>query len=486
MPPFRLSQLEKNIAWGTVIFSVLWYQGAYPLLDNNEGLYASIARAMAEGRSSWIIPHLNGVPYIEKPPLLFWLIAICFKVFGIGTSSARLVPALAVLGTVAVLSYAMKADNATTRARHTAMVLYACSIGGLISGRMVYMEGLFAAMFSAALFLFYRWWKTRRLCFLCGWYGSLGLAILTKGFVSCILMGGILCVFLTTENGWSRWKHLFHPVGLLVFFCVSVPWHVLAAHADPDFIWTYFINEHVLRFLGQRKPCDYYRGSFWYYVPRLLIQLLPWTVFLGGGIRLTRPYSSVERFLLASICVPFLFFSFSIAKANYYLLLIHPFLSALLALRLKIRNSAIYTVSTCFCLGLMYLLGRSPYDIAQHSSESLSKIVLKDPMCPVYCYARFENISAFAFYYGLPVMIVGERSLDLSYGLKRTPKSSVPSLEDLRPVINQTPIFLLAHAQDESTIATQFPGMFHKVAENREAILLKSHPLSQTARCTSS
>lgn len=478
-PPFdgecvSLSKLEKSITWGTVVLSVLWHQGAYPLLDNNEGLYASIARAMAEGRSSWIIPHLNGVPYIEKPPLLFWLIAASFELLGISAASARLVPSLAVLGTVAILSYFVNACCATAQARYRAMVLYACSVGGLISGRVVYMEGLFAVTFSAALLLFYRWWETQRPLFLYACYGSLGLAILTKGFISCVLMGSILCVFFTVEKEWSRWKSLFNPIGLLVFFCVTVPWHVLAIYADPDFAWMYFVNEHILRFLGRREPHDYYTGPFWYYIPRLLIQLLPWTAFSLGKIRLVRSCSAVERFLLISVCVPFLFFSFSVAKANYYLLVVHPFLCILLALRLKVRSRTIYSTAVCFCLSLMYFLSGSSYDLSQHSSEALAKIALKDPACPVYCYARFENLSAFAFYYGVPITIIGDRSRDLAYGLKRIPGSSYPSLEALRPVMRQSSLFLLVHAQDIPAIETMFPGTFYKITENREAILLKS------------
>ena len=73
---------------------LFWGLGGPPIRDNNEALYADIAWAMARG-GSWIIPHLDGVPYIEKPPLLYWLIALSFKAFGVGTWQARLPDALA-------------------------------------------------------------------------------------------------------------------------------------------------------------------------------------------------------------------------------------------------------------------------------------------------------------------------------------------------------------------------------------------------------
>ena len=66
--------------------------GSYALLNNNEGLYAQIAWEMLES-GNWVIPHLNGVPYIEKPPLLYWLVAGSFKLFGKNEWAARFVPA---------------------------------------------------------------------------------------------------------------------------------------------------------------------------------------------------------------------------------------------------------------------------------------------------------------------------------------------------------------------------------------------------------
>ncbi|HEV2523722.1 MAG TPA: glycosyltransferase family 39 protein, partial [Gammaproteobacteria bacterium] len=98
---FSLSTLPSQLApWQTIFLGLIVFVGcfygigSYSILDMNEGLYAEVAREML-ANNHWIIPHLNGVSYLEKPPMLYWLIALSYKFFGINAFGARFIPSLA-------------------------------------------------------------------------------------------------------------------------------------------------------------------------------------------------------------------------------------------------------------------------------------------------------------------------------------------------------------------------------------------------------
>lgn len=318
-------------------FCLFYGLGSYGLLNNNEGLYAQIPREMLASRS-FVIPLLNGVPYIEKPPLLYWLIGASYQFFGVHEFSARLVPAL--LGLLTCLFLARFAGpRISPRVGGMAAWILGTSVGYIIFARMVFFDVALTFFLSGALLLFFSWWEREKRQNLWGTYLFLALAVLTKGGVALVLAGLVVGLFfLWTRPGWRKFKDFFDLWGLLLFFAVSVPWHVAASLEDPGFAWFYFMNEHVLRFLGMREPHDYYHGPVYYYVHRLLIYFVPWCFLFGvfvvrAPVR-RDPNKDLKIFLRLWFFVTFLFFSFSQAKANYYLVTVMPPLALLLAIKL--------------------------------------------------------------------------------------------------------------------------------------------------------
>jgi 4-amino-4-deoxy-L-arabinose transferase-like glycosyltransferase len=165
----------------------------------------------------------------------------------------------------------------------------------------------------------------------------LGLAVLEKGAVALVLAGGSVGMFLLLMRDRNGWRHALDPVALAIVFVVAAPWHLAAALRQDGFTWFYFVNEHLLRFLGRREPQDYHHGPLWFYLPRLLLMLLPWTPFLLLLARRTRPVPelvnrTMVKFCQAALLFPLLFFSLSQAKADYYLLVTAPALALWLAL----------------------------------------------------------------------------------------------------------------------------------------------------------
>jgi len=342
--------LSVFAVWAIALCAVLTALGSYGVLDNNEGLYAEIPREMLASHDwhQWVIPSLNGLPYMEKPPLLYWLTAISFSLFGVSEWSARLVPALSSLSCVALLiRFGTIVDR--PQAGRLAALMFVSGMGVTIMSRTLMFDMLLTAFLTAALIHAFRFIVGGRVVMLRLAYAALALAVMAKGIVAAMLFGAVLVPVLIARSatlpGLLRiCRTLCDPIALLIFVAIAAPWHIVASLVQPIFPWFYFINEHVLRFLGKREPHDYYSGAWWYYLPRMALYLFPWS-FLLPSLMLQKTNTSateVGRILKIFLCavwlMPLLFFSLSSAKANYYLIVVMPFAAFQLALALQERD----------------------------------------------------------------------------------------------------------------------------------------------------
>jgi len=329
----------RIISWFIIFFACFYGIGSYPLLDNNEGMYATIARDMLKS-GQFIIPNFGGIPYLEKPPMLYWLMAGSMSLFGINEWAAHLIPAAAFFLTAGLIQRFTFRVTGSEAAGFAAAIMLVTSLPMLVWGRQVLCDMVMTCFFSAALFQFYGWYTNRNKRRLLGFYAFLALAVLTKGLLPLILAGGVILVFLL----WQReplqgYFKILSPLGILLFFFIAAPWHIAASIQHPGFAWFYFINEHLLRFLNKREPHDYHTGPFWYYLPRILIYLMPWTLFLLIFTRKPKPSSSpypvLARFLWSWFFFCLVFFSIGGSKANYYMIAGMPALVILVALHIK-------------------------------------------------------------------------------------------------------------------------------------------------------
>lgn len=317
--------------------------GSYGLLDNNEGLYGLIGLEMARG-GSWIIPHVIGLPYMEKPPLLYYSIAGSIRLFGAAEWAARLPSVASAMICLAGVAWFARQLGRRAAGRLAVLIL-ASSLGFMTMARLVMFDMLLTTCLNLALFGFWLAWQSGRRIWLRIGYGLLALAILAKGLVALVLAGLVIGAYFLI---WQRprlgelLRFVLDWPGLAIFLLIVLPWHILAAMEHPQFADFYFINEHLLRFLGKRIPHDYYSGPWWYYLPRLALFFLPWLVYALFR-RHKQPFRTVvdeedrdnRRFLWVAWVAPLLFFSLSSAKANYYLLVVMPPLALLLALHIE-------------------------------------------------------------------------------------------------------------------------------------------------------
>jgi 4-amino-4-deoxy-L-arabinose transferase-like glycosyltransferase len=309
--------------WFLLFFGALF---SPPVLDDADGTHASAARAILT-TGDWVTLRVDGVRYLEKAPLPYWLAAISFKLFGFNTFAAHLPQALAVLLLMLLgHRWANQAFGART-GYYTALAILT-SIGVFLFTRVLIPEVLLSLCLAASLFAFLKtlgpiasepqdWvphvsplrhgnerphgieqpaiaWYAGPLFYPYVMWASLALAVLAKGLVALVFFFATTLLFLVLTDELRNWRKLRPVTGLLLFLAIAAPWHILAGLRNPGgpqggmsghgFWWFYFVNEHFLRFLGRRIPADYNKLPGVLYWTLHLVWLFPWALFLPLGI----------------------------------------------------------------------------------------------------------------------------------------------------------------------------------------------------------
>ena len=317
---------------GCVLFSaVLAFAalGTRPLVSPGESRYALIAREMVES-GDWIQPRLNRVRYYEKPPLLYWCVAIAYRLFGQNEMASRLPSAAAYVATVAV-TFFLARELLGGSAAPLAALIFATSPGPFLSGRSLSTDTLFVLWLTVSLLGLALATKShRRLLGPLLFWGGLSLAGLTKGFVGLVFPLGTaaICSFIVGPKPLAR--DLRPPLGTAIVALVLVPWHLLLSARDADFLRYYVVNEHVLRFFNTREPIDYVSLSVSGFWLATILWFLPWSLFLPAALGTADLRSRLSIPLAWSAWV-LLFFTVSAARLEHYSLPMFPALAVVIA-----------------------------------------------------------------------------------------------------------------------------------------------------------
>lgn len=329
-------------------------------MDDVDSVQAQIAHNMLSSHD-WVIAHLDGVPYLEKSPLIYWSIATSFKVLGVHDWVARIPVAFAaVLLAWFTWHYARWAFG--IRAGFYAGIVISTCIGLFLFTRIQIPDVMLTLVVAIAFFAFQRATDDdenhpRRWAAVLA--ASLGVGLLLKSLISMVVpVGGILVYLAVTRQLFSRkiWGRLHVLSGALIVLLIAAPWHLLATLRMPPylnftlhsasgeyhgFFWFYFINEQLLRFLNLRYPRDYNtvpRFAFW---ALHLVWLFPWSVYFPAALRLNyKPLDRAGRARLLALCwTGFLlvFFTFSTTQ-EYYSMPIYPALAMLLCCAIAEEN----------------------------------------------------------------------------------------------------------------------------------------------------
>lgn len=299
---------------------------AFGLVGPDEPRYAAIARDMADG-GDWVTPRLQGEPWLEKPILYYWVAAAGYRLFGAGELAARFPSILGSLVTMLAVGWiGWRVYGPTTTLLFA--ILYPSSIATLVFARAATTDTLFASTLALALaaavplVVWERAEGTRR--YQVGFGVALGLAVLAKGPAGVLLAGAASVIGAVLIGRTRRIWRLASPWAVLSFFAVGLPWYVLCAVQNPEFVQVFLISHNVERFL---TPVFQHVQPFWFFGPVMVLALAPWTAGIVATaregldtVRGPAREGSASVFLACWVLFPVVFFSLSQSKLPGYVL----------------------------------------------------------------------------------------------------------------------------------------------------------------------
>ena len=348
-----------------ILFAAAIYIGCMisppSLMDDVDAVQAQIARNMLAS-GDWVTARLDGIAYLEKAPFIYWAIAICYKLFGAFDWVARIPVAVSAIA-LAWITAAFGVWAFGRRAGFYAGLSIATCIGLFLFTRIQIPDVMLTADVALSMWAFLRALdeeesRPRLWAFLLA--ASLGGSLLLKSLIGVVfpVAAGLIYLGVTRQIFLAKiWKRLHPFTGTLIVLAIAAPWHVLATLRNPPyfdftlhsapgeyrgFLWFFFMNEQVLRFLNLRYPRDYNtvpRVWFWLFH---LLWLFPWSVYLPAVVKLSfRPVDRAGRTRLLALCWTgfiLVFFTFSTTQ-EYYSMPCYPALALLIGSAMTMDNA---------------------------------------------------------------------------------------------------------------------------------------------------
>jgi 4-amino-4-deoxy-L-arabinose transferase-like glycosyltransferase len=403
------------------------------LMDDVDATVAQMARNMVKS-GDWVTPRVDGVVFLEKPPLFYWPMAVSYEIFGAHDWSARLPFALAAVALACLTSAFGVWAFGRTAGLYAGLCVGTC-VGLFLFTRIVIPDVELTLAIALAMWAFLRALDeeekhARFWAFVLA--ASMGVGILLKSLVGVVFPvgAGLVYLFLTKQLFVARtWQRLRPFSGALIALVIAAPWHVLATlhnppyfyfslHAGPGeyhgFLWFYFINEQLLRFLNMRYPRDYNtvpRHLFWLFH---LLWLFPWSVYFPAVAKLSfKPLDRAGRTRLLALCWTgfiLVFFTFSTTQ-EYYSMPCYPALALLLGSAMaaegvwirrgSVALSAIVAAAGAVCIAILLYVRHlpTPGDISAALGHhpgvySLSLGHMEDLTLQSFAYLRFPLLLA--------------------------------------------------------------------------------------------
>jgi len=413
-------------------------------VDDVDAVQAQIARNMLSS-GDWVTARLDGVAYLEKAPLIYWMIAATFRVLGVHDWAARLALAVSCI-LLCWITYRFGRWAFDDGAGLYAGLALATGVGLFLFTRILIPDAILTLTITGAIWAWMRllepdenkpltWSFLLAVC--------MGSGLLLKGLIAIVfpVLAGLVYMAVTRQLfSLDSWKRLHLVLAVIVALVIALPWHVLATvrnppyfafslHAGPGeyrgFFWFYFFNEHLLRFLNLRYPRDYNTVPRFLFWALNLVWLFPWSVYLLRAPTLSyKPITRAGRTRLMAVCwiaVVMVFFTFSTTQ-EYYSMPIYPALALLIGSALaaggrwiQIGSRVLLVITTVLFLVLAAILAmvwRTP------AVGDISRALAQNP--DVYTLSMGHmldlRLAAFAFLklpLGLAALAFGSASLAL-------------------------------------------------------------------------
>ncbi len=285
---WRICVLALIALWAVIYMAGL---SRPALLDDADTVHAEAAKEMVQ-RHDWVTLYANGVRYLEKAPLMYWGVATSYTLFGVSEWSTRLPLVLGVLAMI-LSTYGFGRWALGDEGGFDSGLVLATALGPYLFTRFLIPDVAVGLWLTLTFWLFLvsleqerpeRWtcWALAAVC---------ALNVLTKGLIGLVFPAAAIGLYLLLTGNLRHVLKLRLLSSTLVFFAIAAPWHILAALRNPPqgnvrgFLWFYFVNEHILRFLNRRVPRDYDTVPLLLFWVLLVLWLIPWTVFLPQSLQ---------------------------------------------------------------------------------------------------------------------------------------------------------------------------------------------------------
>jgi 4-amino-4-deoxy-L-arabinose transferase-like glycosyltransferase len=331
-----------------IVMSVVWFAALdiRKLQHPDEGRYAEIAREMLT-TGDWITPRLNGLKYFEKPPLQYWFTAASYAAFEFDEWTARLPASIAGWLAVFVVGWAGTRLVSPVAGAYAAVAL-AGTVWHFGMAHILTVDSLLSFWLAVALCAFLvaqgaaTTTRERRGLMLVAWAAIAG-ALLTKGLVALVIPAGSLVVYSLLTRDRGLWRRLELLPGMALALVLAAPWFIVVSLRNPEFARFFFVHEHFERYLTSQH---HRIGAWWYFIPQLVLGLLPWIGIFAWTLRRSwrdAPRASNAfswpRFCLVWAGFVFAFFSASGSKLPSYILPLFPPVALVLGWQLTLLPS---------------------------------------------------------------------------------------------------------------------------------------------------
>jgi 4-amino-4-deoxy-L-arabinose transferase-like glycosyltransferase len=293
----RTQLLLLVLLWAIIYLSSAPYPPA--LLDDADTVHAEAAREMAES-NNFVTLYANKIRYLEKAPLMYWLVAFAYKALGVSEFATRLPVALGALALTIAVYFFGKHFFSERAGFYAGLAITSC-VGIFLFTRVLWPDVLLTFFITMAFYCFLRAAEGERVDarWAYGIYAFGALGVLTKGLVGAAFPAIIIGVFMLVTGEIRRLFQYRLLTGTLLFLLIAAPWHIAAGFANPGslmtatpsptqgrgFFWFYFMNEHFLRYIGERYPKDYDTVPLALFLALHLVWLFPWSFFLPLAVR---------------------------------------------------------------------------------------------------------------------------------------------------------------------------------------------------------
>ncbi len=319
---WRVSLLTLIALWAVIYMAGL---SRPALLDDADTVHAEAAKEMLQ-RHDWVTLYANGIRYLEKAPLMYWGVATSYTLFGISEWSTRFPLMLGVLALI-LSTYGLGRWALGEEGGFDSGLVLVTALGPFLFTRFLIPDVAVGLWLTVTFWLFLvsleqpkpaRWtcWGLAAVC---------ALNVLTKGLIGLVFPAGAIGLYLLLTGNLRHFFKLRLVSSTVVFLAIAAPWHILAALRNPPqgnvrgFLWFYFINEHVNRFLGTRIPKDYDTVPLLLFWALLVLWLVPWTVFLPQSLQeVPRRWREFRQQLTRRQRAYFLFFLWNIVIVGFF------------------------------------------------------------------------------------------------------------------------------------------------------------------------